>query len=386
MPINVLPAILGGKVAPQAPTFNDTGLQSPASVGDRFGAESNSWTNPNNVLTATDAALATRFFLQNTSNSFYVKDFNFSIPAGSFVYGYEVEVRWRSTRTDSRLFMDGVVQNLGGGFSDLVDQFAIGSTANSSTSLRTDVVSTGNRVIGWLTDEANAISYLNGNVNAEIRCRFVQPNSTGTATISIAYIRMRLLYLTPAAGNKLTLVTAFGSTGANVATGTTAWTNPGNAVSDNASFANVDLPKNGDSQILRVSDFGLSIPSDAICAALMAESDWGALCNQTNFDTLGFFTGSLSHPVDLLTYSGIGGNFAEPWRQSKSGSYPNDVVAGVCMHGTVDTTKLANYTPAVLNSSSMAVDCKLHSQDPLSNPPNATCDYLKLRVLYVESA
>lgn len=380
MAFNMLPPMWGNVAEPAAPTFETTEWQLPGAVGDGGGSDANTWTNPNNVLTESDATLATRSFASGNQARFYVKDFNFSIPAGAIPYAYDIQIRWRSTRIDSDMFAPRMVNN--------VSEFITGlgtsppAAPDPSTSLRTDTLqmSTG-RITSWFIDNASAIAHLNASDQAEVRLSFGQPSDTGTSTISIAWVKMRVRYLMPAVGNTLEWQSNLVGTGANISAGGTAWTNPGNITADDSTNANCDIGKGGTTNILRGTNPGHTVPASAVLVGLLLEADVGNLSfNTCDFELVGFRDGTST--FNFIASASMQDE-VEEWAGSFSGSYPVTQFTGLLRMGTVDPTFIANFTVAEVNSSGFGADMRWSEVSGfLNNPANALVDYYRTRVLY----
>lgn len=382
MSFNTIPAILGGRVAPAAPSFGVTSWVLPTAVGDAFGTLANSWTNPNNTLVEDDT-VATRAFAASGVSSFTWKTFNFAglVPAGAIVYGYDYQIRWSSTRTDTDIFGANIRADTGGGSGISVCPFGNG-TGSASNTLVTQEFGVGNRFVSWFADAADPIGDLTAGDDAEFTIHFGQPGS-GSSTISIAWIKMRLKYIVPVAGNKLTWANSFGSTGANVDNaGGLAWTNPGNATANDGTTALLDLAKGQQGDWLRVTGFSYSIPADAIPVAIMVELDLVSFDDDISdeiqvYDGANVYTVPRPGPTLIEESTSI-----ESWRQTDAGA---GEWSGICARGTVDSAHMANFTAAVINGSSWGAQFSPFGQSSLANPSSSEVDYLKTRVLYVES-
>lgn len=384
MAFNFITAIAAAAGAAQAPDFGITAYTLGETAGDALGLvpggnASNGWVNPANALVDSDT-VSTNAVVANTTAPFYSTGFDAMglVPAGAIVYGAEMAVRAMSNQNNSRLLNPRIIgandAGVLGGSRPTYDFTSFNSSQFRTLqqgSLRTDEFTNG---FGVHRSIIHAIDrFANNWPGQELQTRLA---STSTAaTLSLAWTKVRYRYVTPKPGNTLFRAEAFPSVGANINTGGTAWTNPGNAVSDNASSATCDIASGGTTQTLRCTGFGFSIPSNAVIFGIGAEVDYAA-ADQVDLrpSAYGFSNGGSTVNFGLINGDAT---FTDGYGQAATGG----VISGKTMWGTMDPALVAGYTPAVVNGAGFGIDLKFNAS-PGFDPTTTDIDYVKAHIWY----
>lgn len=376
MPFNMLPPILGGASEPAAPTFETTEWQLAASVGDLHGGGIGSWSNVSNVLVENDSE-ASIAIAQDTSEILTVRDFNFSLPAGAILYGFDMQMRWRCTRSDLLVVATDFID----------DQPAFVSTISTrppappapSSSLRTDsLINTSNRPAVWFFDSSTPLADING-TGVELYVRFTQPDTAGSS-IFVAWIKARLKYLMPATGNTLVWSSQLAGAASDQGGGDVAWTNPGNVTADDGSNAVCNVDKDETCNLLRTDTYGHAIPSTAIPVGIVVDFE----ANQqpmdfTDFTPVGVRDGSVTHAI--VSVGSVGREYQD-WRMTSGGTFSQHA-NGLFSVGSFDPTFIANFTPTIINSSGFGTDVQWAvDSGNFYQPPECQYDFFRTRVLY----
>jgi len=158
-------------------------------------------------------------------------------------------------------------------------------------------------------------------------------------------------------------------TGANVTgIGTIAWTNPGNIVSDNNSFATVTLPNNGStSNYLRGTNYGFSIPGSATITGITV------VIGKLSSNFFGF-TAINDNAVYLVKNGTITG------ANRAAGTWPTSETA-VSYGGAADLWG-TTWTPADINNTNFGVVLSAVNNTGLGVSYTASVDYMQITVNY----
>jgi hypothetical protein len=228
---------------------NVAGTGTSVSTGNGTG---NAWATPSNI-TADDGTLTTLATGSTQAQFLTATNFGFAIPGSSTIIGLVFSLeRFRGT---TRL--------LGGGIFD-GEVFAVkGGTNQTSTranGIRHDWGTTTGVVESYGSPyDLWGAAWTDTDINASNFGVAFSPKQA-SATASVDVVKATVYYLTSAP----TTAVATTGTGANDAsTGSQAWSNAGNITAEDATYATATLSASTDTQYLKATNFGFSIPSGA---------------------------------------------------------------------------------------------------------------------------
>ena len=146
-----------------------------------------------------------------------------------------------------------------------------------------------------------------------------------------------------------------------------AWSNPSNALASDNSYATATVTSIVSSESLRATNFGFSIPSDAIILGILAEAEGSRSGGDTNLTN-----------EALLTYQGanIGSSQGGSALFTTSDAY-------VSYGGSTNIWGYASLTPAIINASTFGVDIRASNSGTSST---ARVDHIRITVYYLDDS
>lgn len=323
--------------------------------------------NPTNALTdnETDYARSLRIGSMEGGSVFptlNITNFGFSVPIDAVILGYQIDVRLRkwSSAGSSSPVLDSV-----GIIADGAVRAASGQTLISSTTFITQTFGGETSLPYALTaDSANSSAF-----GVSMRLRSA---NTGTTVygIDVAWAKITIYYAQPSAGYQIVSQTRMAGAGSNVTGKTgdnnTAWSNPGNITANDNSYATVTLSsKNNESQALKGSNFGFSIPTGLeVCGAALRV---GVFANNSNTSIFDYYLNDGTSNSSTVLPSTTSIPTTETVRE-----------AG----GQFNTWGLT-LTPAIVNSSNFS---GLLIVTTTSSSRTISVDYMEMEVWYEEPA
>lgn len=249
----------------------------------------------------------------------------------------------------------------------------VANLSATGTSLKWYAAATGGSALASTTALVDATHYYATQTNAsgcESTSRFdvtvtlnIPPTATGT---SICVGGSGTLTASGTCGSVDPVTVGANNAGTAVSTGTgTSWTNPGNITTTGTPYASVGLTNSSDSKILRASNFGFSIPTNATINGIVVTIN--KMVNNTS---------GTRADVIVQLYNGssalVGDNKAKA--TNWSGSF-TDVVYG----GTADNWN-AGLTAADINNSNFGVAQSAQCSSGITRI--FTVDYVQISVTY----
>jgi len=229
----------------------------PGTGANVTGTGTIAWGTPGNI-TADDTNYATATLTAGqVSNYLQATNYGFAIPSTATISGISVTIgRMRSSGNGSNVH-DTVVQLLKGGTltgSNLANTTA-GTWPSSTTGIADASYGGTSNLWGttWTPEDINASNF---------GVALAATSVSDTRTLSVDYMRITVTYTVPSAA------TGSPTSGANVTgVGTLVWTNPGNVVSDNNSYATAGAAT-GQTNYLEATGYGFAIPTDATISGI----------------------------------------------------------------------------------------------------------------------
>jgi hypothetical protein len=330
---------------------NLAGTGTSVSTGNGTGT---AWTNPGNV-TADDATNATITSGATTTQFLTATNFGFSIPSGATITGLQFTIE--RFRGSTRLAGGGVFDN---------EVFAVKGGTNLTSNRAYTNTSDWGTILGTTVDYGTASdlwggTFIDTDINASNFGVALSARQAG-AQCNVDCVKATITYFTsiPTSASATT-----GTVANDASAGTDAWTNASNATAEDGAVASAAI-NTSDTQYLKATNFGFSIPSGATINGIVVKIKKGSTNNEVRDAAIRIVKGGSIGSTDKSTSS--------RWPSTLTFHY----------HGAADNLWGETWTDTDINASNfgVAIRAQWDSLNSVNINDTAKVDVVQIQVYY----